>query len=162
VLAIALVLALPSGTPAAPSVAQAAALALRGVARPAPGPDPKYPSFKLGRNVEEVYFPNWQDRFKWNAVGQRTDRIGGRQAVTVYYERHGNRIAYTIVSRPTLSQPSAPQTLLNGTELRTFRVNGRLVVTWQRDGHTCVLSGTDVPVALLQRLAAWKAPGVSG
>jgi hypothetical protein len=161
VLALALVLALPGGTPASPSVAQAAGLALRGIAQPAPVPDPSNPSNKLGRNVEDVYFPNWQGRFRSEAVGQRTDRIGGRRAVTVYYRWHDDRIAYTIVSLPALAQPPAHQTMLNGTELRTFTVAGRVVVTWQRVGHTCVLSGAGVPVALLQKLAAWQAPGVS-
>jgi hypothetical protein len=164
VLALALVLALPSGTPAAPSVAQAAGLALRGVAQPAPSPDPSNPSNKLGRDVEDVYFPNWQGQFGWRAVGQRMDRIGGRQAVTVYYQWHNDRtrIAYTIVSLPALSQPSARQTLLNGTELRTFTMGGRVIVTWRRLSHTCVLSGPGVPSALMRELAAWKAPGVSG
>jgi hypothetical protein len=33
------------------------------------------------------------------------------------------------------------------------------VVTWQRLGHTCVLSATDVPRGELVKLAAWKAKG---
>ena len=51
--------------------------------------------------------------------------------------------------------------LANGTELRTLTLNGRQVVTWRRDGDTCVLSGTGVTAAELQKLAAWKVPADS-
>jgi len=46
--------------------------------------------------------------------------------------------------------------------VRTLILDGRLVVTWRRAGHTCVLSGTAMPAAQLQRLAAWEAPGLDG
>ena len=62
---------------------------------------------------------------------------------------------------PPLTQPSAKGTDWHGTELRTLEVNGRLVVTWRRAGDTCVLSGTGVTAAELQRLAAWKVPADS-
>jgi hypothetical protein len=80
--------------------------------------------------------------------------------MTVYYDWKGKRIAYTIVAAPALRTPAAQVTHLNGTELRTLKVDGRLVVTWRRAGHTCVLSGAGVPAERLQRLAAWTAPGL--
>jgi hypothetical protein len=160
VLVLALVLLIPSGGPGGPSVSEAAALAARGVSAAAPAPDPSAPGVKLSRNIEDVYFPNWAARFGWTAVGQRVDYVGGRRAVTVFYDWKGKRIAYTIVAAPALGQPSAPLTQLNGTTLRTFTMNGRYVVTWRRAGHTCVLSGDGVPVAVLQTLAAWQAPGL--
>lgn len=153
---LALVLLLPGGAPGAPSVSQAAALAARGPAAAGPSPDPDAPRVQLGRSIENVYFPNWARRFGWRAIGQRSDRIDGRPAVTVYYEWHGHQIAYTIVASPALAQPAASVTRLNGVELRTLRLDGRQVVTWRRAGHTCVLSGTSVPPQELQRLAAWK------
>jgi hypothetical protein len=156
---LAAVLLVPSGGPGAPSVSAAAALAARGVAASAPAPDPSAPGIQLDRNIDDVYFPNWGTRFGWTAVGQRVDYVGGRRAVTVFYDGKGKRIAYTIVASPALGQPSAPVTELGGTALRTFTVNGRPVVTWRRAGHTCVLSGDGVPVAVLQTLAAWRAPG---
>jgi anti-sigma factor RsiW len=159
---LASVLVLPAGTPGAPSVSQAAGLANRGPLRAAPAPDPSAPNAKLRENVEEVYFPNWATRFGWRAAGERTDRLSGRRAVTVYYEWRGKQLAYTIVAMPALSKPSAPVTDLNGVELRTLRIDGRLVVTWRRGAHTCVLSGVGVQAADLQRLAAWDASGVSG
>jgi anti-sigma factor RsiW len=154
---LALVLVLPGGAPGAPSLSQAAALAARGPAAPAPAPDPDAPQRQLGQNLERVYFPNWASSFGWRPVGQRTDRIDGRRAVTVYYQWHGQRIAYTILGAPPLSQPAAHVTRLNGVELRTLTLDGRLVVTWRRAGHTCVLSGASVSPGLLQQLAAWKA-----
>ncbi len=157
---LALVLILPAGTPGAPSVSQAAALGVRAPTAPAPGPDPSAPAVKLGRNIQDVYFPNWNSNFRWRAVGQRSDRLDGRSALTVYYQRHGHRIAYTIVSAPTLAAPAASVKVVYGIALRTLKLDGRLVVTWRRDGHTCVLSGAGVSAAELQRLAAWHAPGL--
>lgn len=157
---LALVLILPSGTPGAPSVSEAAALAARGPSGAAPAADPTAPD-KLQTQIEDVYFPNWSGRFGWRPVGQRIDRVRDRLAVTVYYSWRGRRVAYTIVGAPTLRSPAAPVRTVDGTQLRTLRLNGRLVVTWRRAGHTCVLSAAGVPTAELQRLAAWKTPDVS-
>jgi hypothetical protein len=156
--ALALVLALPSGAPGGPSVSDAAALAARGPVQPAPAPDPTSPGATLYQNVGEVYFPNWTTKFGWRSVGARTDSLGGHDAVTVYYQWKNLQIAYTIVSAPALAQPAAHRTWLHGTELRTQTQNGRLVVSWYRDGDTCVLSGHGVTAAELQKLAAWKVP----
>jgi hypothetical protein len=152
--AIALGLTLPGGGPASPSVAQAASLAVRGPAQPAPGPNRKDPAVKLNREVQEIYFPNWSRSFGWQAVGQRVDSLGKRQAVTVYYGRGQARVAYTIVGAGALADPSGPATSLNGYRLHTWSSGGRTIVTWRRDDHTCVLSGTGVPATVLQRLAA--------
>jgi hypothetical protein len=155
---LALVLALPSGTPGAPSVSDAAALAARGPARAAPVPDPSMPAARLHQSVGDLYFPNWASRFGWEAVGSRTDKVGGHTAVTVYYRWKNVTIAYTIVHAPPLAEPSANATNWDGTQLRTLELNGRLVVTWRRAGDTCVLSGTGIKAGELQRLAAWKVP----
>lgn len=157
-IALALVLALPGGTPGAPSVSDAAALAARGPNQAAPAPDPVSPGAMLRQNVGEVYFPNWGSSLGWHAVGARTDQLGGHQAVTVYYQWRDKQIAYTIVSAPALKHPAAQQTWLHGTELRTQNQDGRLVVSWYRAGDTCVLSASGVTAGELQKLAAWKAP----
>jgi hypothetical protein len=156
--ALALVLILPAGTPGGPSVSQAAALAIRGAAGPAPASDPSHPGLKLAGGFADVYFPDWARSFGWRAVGQRRDRIDGRLAVTVYYAWQGHRVAYTIVDAPALPVPGAPVTRLRGTSFRTLTLDGRLVVTWRRNNHTCVLSGSGVPGPVLRRLAAWTAP----
>ncbi|MDQ6607064.1 MAG: hypothetical protein M3Z06_11030 [Actinomycetota bacterium] len=160
VVVLALVLVLPSGTPGGPSISQAAALAGLGAASPAPVPDPDAPGVKLGAKVDHVYFPDWTRRFGWKAIGQRSDLIGGRSTTTVFYENwHGQRLAYTIVGAPALAAPSARVSKLHGTVLRTLTLNGRIVVTWRRSGHTCVLSGPGVSTTVLQQLAAWRAAG---
>jgi hypothetical protein len=158
---VALLLLLPGGSPGAPSVSQAASLALRGPVLAAPVPDLIHPDSKLRQDVQDVYFPNWTGRFGWRAVGQRIDRVKGRTAVTVYYERRGRRIAYTIVASPALRWPGTSAHWVNGTQLQTLVAHGRLVVTWRRAGHTCILSGAGVSSLELSRLAAWRAPGVT-
>jgi hypothetical protein len=115
---------------------------------------------KLARNVEEVYFPNRSSTFGWRAVGRRLDHVNGRLALTVNYQWHGRRVAYTIVAAPALAQPRAAVTHVDGTELRTLTLHGRVVVTWHRACHTCVLSAVAVPAGQLQQLAAWRAPGL--
>jgi hypothetical protein len=152
--ALAVVLLLPSGTPGAPSVSDAAALAARGATMNAPAPDPARPG-AIRQNVGEIYFPNWSKAPGWRAVGTRTDVLGGHKAVTVYYQGRGARVAYTIVASPPLSQPRSQRTVVNGTKLWTFTANGRLVVSWRENGNTCVLSAKAVSAAALQRLAAW-------
>jgi hypothetical protein len=47
--------------------------------------------------------------------------------------------------------------VLNGVKLFTFNLNGRTVVSWWEDGHTCVLSSATAPASVLQRLAAHDA-----
>jgi anti-sigma factor RsiW len=154
VIVLALLLLLPAGTPGAPSISQAAALATRGSTAP---PPPAASGGRLNVDVQEVYFPDWST-LGWRAIGRRTDRINGRVAQTVYYEWHGHRAAYTIVSAPALRQPAASATTVKGTVLRTLRIGSRWVVTWRRSNHTCVLSVSGVPApqlaADLRQLAA--------
>lgn len=159
--AAALILLLPGGAPGSPSVSQAAQLALRGAAGPAPGADPGDPGMKLAARVQGLYFPNWSATLGWRPAGVRTDQLGGRQAVTVYYERDGMRVAYTIVATPALAQPTAPVTRIGGLALQAIALGGRHVVTWRRAGHTCVLSASGVPAGTLEELANWRPAGVS-
>ena len=152
---LAIVLALPGGTPGAPSLSDAAGLAVRGAAMPAPAADPDQPG-KLQTLFQGIYFPDWSSQFHWRASGQRTDTINGRTAITVYYDWKGHRLAYTIVGAPTLKTPSAQVRTLKGVKLHTLTIGGRVVVTWTEDNHTCLLSGVGVPAEKLQKLAAWE------
>jgi hypothetical protein len=153
-LAAVLVISLPGGG-AAPSVAQAVALANRGVAQPPPARDVAN-SQTLASAVDGVHYPYWED-FGWDTRGARDDRVGGRAAVTVYYgDRGGHWIAYTIVGGGPLSVPAgAGHQTLAGTRFAVFSAGSRTVVTWLRHGHSCVLSGVGVPVASMLKLAAW-------
>jgi anti-sigma factor RsiW len=152
----ALVLLLPGGAPGAPSVSQAAALALRGPAMGGPLADQTHGRTRLRQDVEEVYFPNWS-AIGWRSIGQRVDRLGNRLAVTVYYERANRQIAYTILAAPALGRPASAKSWMHGVELQSFSSHGRLAVTWRRFGHTCVLSGSGVSASVLSSLAAGNA-----
>jgi hypothetical protein len=145
-----LVLLLPGGSPGAPSVSQAAALAFRGPVFAAP----QVRGTTLSAAVEDVYFPNW-GLLHWHAIGQRIDHVGGKLAMTVYYQGHHRQIAYTILAAPPLPLPRVPMLHLDGVDLQSFALRGRLVVTWRKGGHTCILSGSGVPKAEFARLAGW-------
>jgi len=160
VVALVLLLVLPGGTPGAPSVSQAASLALRGASLPAPplARSRGRATDRLARDVDEVYFPARLGAGS-KATGERVDRLDGRVARTIFYTTPNRaQIAYTIVGGPALTEPSGgAASHLNNIELRTIALRGRLVVTWRHDGHTCVLSAAGVPDQKLLELAAWKA-----
>jgi hypothetical protein len=158
---VALALLLPGGTPGSPSVSQAAQLALRGPSGPAPAADPSDPRMKLDQRLQGLYFPNWSDTLGWRPVGVRSDQLSGRQAVTVYYQRQGMRVAYTIVAKPALAQPSSPVNQLGSVAVQTLDLRGRTAVTWRRAGHTCVISASGVPRRMLEQLADWPATRLS-
>lgn len=156
---IALALALPSALSGGPSVADAAALAARSPTRAAPGVTEEIPQL-LRADVDGVPFPNYAAKFGWRPFGAREDDPSGRAATTVYYERGGRRVAYTIVSGDALEPPSDARTITRGgVEYRIFRDDGRTVVTWERDGHTCVLSSTTAGAGDLVALADWRGKG---
>lgn len=159
--AAAAVLVLTGGAPGSPSVSQAAAVALRGPAGPAPAPDATDPRAKLSVRFQQVYFPNWSATLGWRAIGTRRDRLDGRPIMTVYYQRGDELVAYTIVGAPALAAPAGPVTQVKGYELRVFRLTGRAVVTWRRAGHTCVLSAARVPARALEQLAGWRPSRIS-
>jgi hypothetical protein len=101
--------------------------------------------------------PDWVREYGFKAVGARTDKLGDREATTVFYNRDGMRVAYTIVSGHALDAgTAASESMLRGTRLWSFTKSGRAVVTWLRGGHTCVLSASPALLSQLQRLAASK------
>lgn len=157
VAALVLVLVLPANVPGAPTVADAAVLGTRAPTAP---PPPSAGPTLLARSVEGVPFPYWAKKFGWNATGTRVDTVGGRRATTVFYEKAGRTIAYTIVAGDALKTPKDARPLTHeGTDLHLFTVNGRSAVTWERLGRTCILSGLDVDFPTLAKLAAWKGKG---
>jgi len=157
--ALALIMVLPSALSGGPSVADAAALAEKPPTQPAPGGVPGSPAL-LRAEVDDVPFPNYAGKFGWKPVGARQDDPSGRVATTVYYEKGDRPIAYTIVSGDALDPPSdARSATRGGVEYRRFRDDGRTVVTWERNGHTCVLSGEAVRPAELLMLADWRGKG---
>jgi hypothetical protein len=160
VAALVVVVVLVTGGGAAPSVVATASLAARGPVLPPPGED-KANKALLKSSIEGVPFPYWGD-LKWESVGARDDQIEGRTARTVYYaNKAGVRAAYTILGGDAIDPPSdAAKRTDKGTELYVVEDNGRRVVTWERNGHTCVLSAPlAVPEQKLLDLAAWQGNG---
>jgi hypothetical protein len=160
VIALALVAILPGGAGDRPTVAGAAQLAALGPTAGPPALDTTHPG-SLGDEVSGVRYPYWQDAFGFTASGTRTDRLDGRVAMTVYYTGTGAghpTTGYTIISGSALPEPHGGSVVRRGgTAFTSLREGSRTVVTWRRDGHTCVLSaGTNVPVARLLALAAWQ------
>jgi hypothetical protein len=147
------------GGQAALTVAQAATIA----ARPATAlvAEPSDDDVTLPRvRAAGLPFPYWEDRFGWHATGTRTDRVDGRSLTTVFYRRGAQRIAYTIVAGDALAPATGARTAVRaGTMLAISTTGGRRVVTWLRQGHTCVLSGRGVPMNALVKLAAWRGHG---
>jgi hypothetical protein len=148
-LAIALVLATGSGAPTVTAVLDAAGGAPAAAISPAGGP-------LLPVEAEGVRFPDYAEKFGWRAAGQRTDEVDGRSVTTVTYARGGERVRYSIVVGDALDQPDGANLEAEGTRLR--RIGDANAVTWERQGHTCVMAGS-APLRTLAELAGWKAKG---
>jgi hypothetical protein len=152
---------LVTGGGGAPSVFATASLAARGPVLPAPAEDAANGSV-LKVSVDGVPFPYWGDSFQWEAVGARDDKIKGRTAKTIYYRNpKGVDAAYTILGGDAVDPPSgAHKVSHNGTDLWVTTHDGRRIVTWKRDGHTCVMSAPlGIPQEKLLDLASWKGRG---
>jgi hypothetical protein len=156
--AVLLALVLPGGA-GGPTVVEASELAAQPAEEPAPGPVRSEPAI-LDARAEGLAFPNWAREFGWRATGRRVDEIDGRRAVTIFYEKEGRRIGYTILSGDPIDPPAEATTAdREGVTLRGLAAGGRVIVTWLRGGHTCVLSGTGVDAETLLDLAAWQGKG---
>jgi hypothetical protein len=158
VAAVAVVLTL-GGSVQGPTVAQAAVLATRAPLTGAPPQNGHSPTLK-GVKAAGLPFPYWEDWFGLRAVGVRHDNFDGRQATTVFYRRGNARLAYTIVSGSPLAAGAATtRTKEYGVAVRALTAHGMKVATWLRRGHTCVLSGSNVPSSILVQLASWRGGG---
>jgi hypothetical protein len=155
--ALIVALILPSG-PGAPSLAQAASV---GQLPPNEPPPPPAGRTLLHADQDGVPFPRWNGQFGWVAVGSRKSTVEGRTATTVYYRnpKTNRRTAYTILGGKALDPPkTAPHRDIKGTTFFVAPVGGRHVVTWDRQGHTCILQGTAAAPKLLE-LASWRGSG---
>jgi hypothetical protein len=101
-------------------------------------------------------FPNLAQAFGWRAAGLRRDALDGRKVSVVFYTKGAQRVAYAIVAGTALSRPGDAQaTTRGGVLFQTLELEDRVVVTWRRAGHTCVLVGAG-PRAELLALASWQ------
>jgi hypothetical protein len=181
---VVLILALSGGSSgSAPTVQQASALAQRPATQGAPA-ESSVPG-RLAISAAGIPYPYWGQRFGWQAVGARTDSVGGHMVTTVFYARVGTsstagsstgrspsgasgvtpstgaptqRIAYSIVAGAPLAVPTAGHPVVSrGTSYRVLASGTDAVVTWRRAGHTCILVGSGVSSHTLLTLARWQA-----
>jgi hypothetical protein len=155
-LAVAAIAIQTSENPAGPSLTKVYAAARLDATKPAPAPAGGTPP-ELAARVGSLDFPDWEKKFGWEAVGRRDDTLSGRPVTTVFYRNaDGARLGYAVVSGDTLdaTPPGRPVTR-KGKLYHVARAGGRTVVTWNQQGHTCVIvAPSRVPRARLVELAA--------
>lgn len=102
-----------------------------------------------------IPFPSYAHLTAWRATGVRHDTLSGRHVTTVFYSVAGTRVGYSIVSGAPLSMPSG-STVRGPTGVRYVFVSsgGAHIITWRRDGHTCVIAGRSIARSTLLALAA--------
>jgi hypothetical protein len=136
-----------------PTIPAAAALA----SAPSTGPAPAARSPRLlDVSYGGVTYPNYA-KFAIPPSGRRTDRIGGRPALTVFYRLpDGTPLSYTVFSGKAIPLPqSARAVVFHGVPLHVFTTSSGLsVVTLVRFGRTCVLAAKVTPDTVLALAAA--------
>jgi hypothetical protein len=154
-----LVIALTTGSPGVPTVGEVAVAADRAATAPAPARDAKHPPL-LRASFEGVAYPYWKQHFGWRTTGARTDTIDGRRARTVFYQHTHHRIGYTVVSGKPLKPPAGAERLVfDGVVMYRYRDGRNTVVSFVRNGHTCVLAGFVHFQTTLPKLASWNGRG---
>jgi hypothetical protein len=156
--ALVAVLVLPTGS-GGPTVVEAARLSDLPATQASVPVDSANPKL-LAVSSDGVPFPNLEGEFGYLEAGARSDELDGRNTKTVFYERGGKRIGYTILSGKAIDPPEgAAERELNGVALSSTTDGPKRIVTWLRGGRTCVLSGDKVSTAELLELASWKGEG---
>lgn len=144
------VLVLGGGGTAAPSLSQAARLAVAPATRPAPAPAD---GVRLRLALGGIPFPNWT-ALHLTTTGARIDTLRGRRVDTVFYTtRTGRRIGYAIVSGPPLAEPAGRTETVYGVRYTLTHRGATRLVSWVRNGHTCIIAGTAAPAQTLLDLA---------
>jgi len=140
----------------APTVGSTARLALARATGPAPSVSTTDHDLLSVRptGARGIPFPSY-DSSNWQATGVRHDTLDGRHVTTVFYSAAGARVGYAIVSGPALTMPGG-STVRGPTGVRYVfdSSEGAQIVTWRRDGHTCVIAGRSVSRRTLLALAA--------
>jgi hypothetical protein len=135
-----------------PTVSSATAAGLSAATGPAPASTGRFVDARVG----SVRFPDYSYGLAFHAVGQRHDTIVGRPAVTVFYAGGSRRIGYTVLDGKPLSAPaSAKAVSYANLDAFTFVKDGARVLTWRRDGKTCVLVSRSVDEQTMLQMAAW-------
>ncbi len=160
-IAVAAILALTllPGLGGHPTIAAAARLSALPAKAPAPVENARNPTL-LRASFAGVTYPDWKKQFGWRAIGARTDSVDGRSTRTVFYKHTHHRIGYTVVSGKPLARPAGAERLVvDGVEMYRYRDGRNTVVSFERNGRTCVLAGYVHFASTLPKLASWKAQG---
>jgi hypothetical protein len=137
----------------APGVRAVAPIALRTAIAPAPAARPGGEG--LVARVGPIRFPTYANH-GLHAVGARSDTVGGRAVRTVFYaDAAGRRIGYAIADA-RLPVAGGQLVTRRGVQLRVLAHGATSIVTWRRDGRTCILAGRGVPVERLLQLASYE------
>src|SRR5206468_1358274 len=142
--AAAVIVILVGGGGGAPTVPDAAHLALASATLPSPPVNPDQ-SEELTLRAAGIPFPAWGKDAGWRTDGARTDTVGGRRITTVFYTgRNGQRIGYAIASGAPLSGAHGNTTSRYGVRFTLQQSGGAKLITWVRNGHTCVIAGRNI------------------
>ncbi len=137
------------------NVQRAAGLTLSAATGPAPSENRRDRS-QLQVGVDGVSFPYWKERFGWRSTGTRTDVLGGHTVTTVFYVNgDGRRIGYAIASGAAPRTEGGTVVHRWGVSYRVLQQGDATIVTWQRNGHLCVMAGRGVSARTLVNLASW-------
>lgn len=124
------------------SITKTARLAYSPATTGAPQPDPADPRL-LRISFAGITLPNYKSEFGVAATGRRTDQLGGRKLLTVYYRLpNGSQMSYSIVSGHPLASPNQGRVVTyRSVQIRGYTDGGLAIVTLVRNGRTCVLAG---------------------
>lgn len=138
---------------------EALTLTLRPATAAAPAKNP-HNGTQLSAAVGGVAFPYWDD-LGWRSTGTRTGHVDGRAVTTVFYANaRGQRVGYAIVAgTPAPAFGGGAISWKGGTPYRVLAHDGSHLVSWQRDGHLCVVAGHDVDSTTLLALASSQGSG---
>jgi hypothetical protein len=152
-IAVAALVILLQGGGAAPTLPQTVHFTLAASTMPSPAEDASHDGL-LRLRADGIPFPYYEDTVGWKTDGSRTDTIGGRRIVTVFYTLSGHgRVGYAIVSGRPLRVTAGTNVDRDGTRFTIGRVGSADLVTFLRSGHTCVIAGRRVGYATLLKLA---------
>ena len=150
---VAAVVVLVSGGGGSPTVPETAHLALAAAIMPAPAPRASDRDL-LDLHVDQIPFPSYVRSTRWRASGARRDALHGRKVTTVFYRAGaGTRVGYAIVSGRALAAPDGPTQTIGGVRYTLGPAGAGKLVTWRRDGHTCVIASATVSDQTLIALA---------
>ena len=154
--AAAVVIAIGGGS-SSPTLGQAAQAAVAPSTMPAPT---EAGAMTLDVSTAGIPFPYWEDTVGWRAAGARADSLAGRRAFTVFYKDQdgARRVGYTIVTGPPVKVSGGATITSHGIQYTLKRAGSTRLITWLRNGHTCVIAGNQVTFPTLLKLATADLP----